>query len=212
MGYIIVFLHYAGLAIMAGIQRTRRIAAETLMGARRIRGFTLWDTVYYHDGHTWALPDAMGRIRVGLDDFAARLLGTIDRITLPAVGEVVRKGQSIIKVRCGANSAWAVSPIHGIVTGVNRSAGRDPTVITRDPYGKGWILKVEPVNSGIEALHSGEEAGEWLLQESEKLHRMLTTDLGMTMADGGVVARDLGTRLSDEQWTSVVRTFLKAGQ
>ncbi len=212
MGYIIILLHYLVLAAIAGLQRAWRIGSEHLLGAQKIRGFTLWDTIYYHDGHTWALPEMSGRVRVGMDDFAAKLLGTIDRISLPSIGEVLRKGQDVIKFKCGSHPAWAVCPIDGTVTSVNGTTGRDPSVITRDPYGRGWVFTLMPHDGGLKTLHKGEKAREWLLHETEKLHQMLASEMGVTMADGGGMAKNLSAKLSSEQWHEVMRTFLKAGK
>ena len=58
-----------------------------------VGGFELAEDFYYHDGHTWARTEHGGRIRVGLDDFAQKLIGNIAEVELPAIGQEVRQGE-----------------------------------------------------------------------------------------------------------------------
>jgi len=63
---------------------------------RYVSGFELPDNRRYHPGHTWALAESPNLVRVGLDDFAARLLGKMDHIVLPKRGQWVRQGQKLV--------------------------------------------------------------------------------------------------------------------
>ena len=57
-----------------------------------VGGFKVAANVAYHPGHTWAVPAGGGRFRVGLDDFAQKLLGNAAAIALPEVGTRLAKG------------------------------------------------------------------------------------------------------------------------
>lgn len=57
-----------------------------------VAGFALPDNLRSHPGHTWALEEGPKFVRLGLDDFAAKLIGRADRITLPQRGRWVRQG------------------------------------------------------------------------------------------------------------------------
>ena len=50
---------------------------------KEVGGIKVLDGFYYHEGHTWARPEHAGRVRVGLDDFARRLLGSLSRFRCP---------------------------------------------------------------------------------------------------------------------------------
>ena len=64
-----------------------------------VAGFDLPANRYYHRGHTWARIEYGGRVRVGLDDFALRLLGPADSIEMPKLGAAVRPAQPEIARR-----------------------------------------------------------------------------------------------------------------
>src|SRR3970282_985154 len=55
-----------------------------------VAGFALPENLRYHPGHTWALSESPNLVRVGMDDFAARLTGSVAKITLPQRGQWVR--------------------------------------------------------------------------------------------------------------------------
>src|SRR5215472_11810363 len=60
-----------------------------------VAGFQVQENVRYHVGHTWALSESTELVRVGMDDFASKLIGKIEGITLPQRGRWVRQGQKI---------------------------------------------------------------------------------------------------------------------
>ena len=58
-----------------------------------VGGFKLAPGASYHAGHTWAAKETQNIVRVGLDDFAVRLLGNFDHLDLPARGRWMRQGE-----------------------------------------------------------------------------------------------------------------------
>ena len=60
-----------------------------------VAGFEVPENVRYHAGHTWALSESSELVRVGIDDFASKLIGKIESIALPQRGRWVRQGQKI---------------------------------------------------------------------------------------------------------------------
>src|ERR1700739_83843 len=60
-----------------------------------VGGFEVPENLRYHPGHTWALSESPSLVRVGMDDFASKLTGKIERITLPQRGQWIRQGQKI---------------------------------------------------------------------------------------------------------------------
>src|SRR6516165_9398718 len=58
-----------------------------------VGGFHVPEKLRFHPGHTWALSESPSLVRIGLDEFASKLAGTIERITLPQRGQWIRQGQ-----------------------------------------------------------------------------------------------------------------------
>ena len=81
-------------------------------------------------------------MRVGADEFAAALLGKIEKIELPKPGTWVRQGQKVLSFYRDGVKTEMVSPTEGEVMEVNAEVLDNPAVLRQDPYGKGWLLSV----------------------------------------------------------------------
>ena len=132
-------------------QPAPRIAARTV--APRIpalvAGFEVPENLRYHAGHTWALGESSEMVRIGMDDFASKLVGKIESISLPQRGRWVRQGQKIWTILRDGKSVDMVSPIEGTVTDVNDAVARNPELARRDPYGDGWLVTVQAPDAKI---------------------------------------------------------------
>ena len=64
-----------------------------------VGGFEVPENLRYHPGHTWALSESPTLVRVGMDDFASKLTGKIERIALPQRGQWIRQGQKMCTIR-----------------------------------------------------------------------------------------------------------------
>src|SRR5512140_562940 len=80
-----------------------------------VGGFQVPENLRYHPGHTWALSESPSLVRVGMDDFASKLVGKIDEVTLPQRGQWVRQGQKIWSVLRNGVKVDMVSPIEGSI-------------------------------------------------------------------------------------------------
>ena len=109
---------------------------------------------YYTPGHTWINRQGAA-LQVGLDDLAQRVLVGAQAIVLPRPGEEVREGEVATLVACGNKHAEIASPVDGVVTAVNEAVCRDPSVMHRDPYVRGWLYAVTPNNSRYTRLPRG---------------------------------------------------------
>ncbi len=189
-----------------------RLQSETLPVPVRTEagGFELAEDFYYHDGHTWARPEYGGRVRVGLDDFARKLLGRLSRVELPNVGHPVAQGEAAFLVRRNGDMARVLAPVDGIVAHVNYELIQNPDLIQESPYEKGWLFIVEPtkLKKNLKALHYGEQARSFTLAEKDQLFEMADEELRLA-ADGGVPMEDIAAQLKDRSWSKVVSTFLR---
>ena len=86
-----------------------------------VGGFKVPESLRYHPGHTWALSESPNLVRVGLDDFATKINGTIEKINLPQRGQWIRQGQKVWTLRRDGTSVDMLSPIEDSVADTNEA-------------------------------------------------------------------------------------------
>ena len=106
---------------------------------------TFPEDLLYTDTHEW-LREEGGRVTIGVTDYAQSQLKDIVHVDLPEVGSEFRKGDSIGVVESVKTVADIYSPISGKVTEANFTLKDHPEFINEDPYGKGWLIKMEIPN------------------------------------------------------------------
>ncbi len=174
-----------------------------------VGGFKVPENLRYHPGHAWALSESPTLVRIGMDDFASRLVGKIERIALPQRGQWIRQGQKIWTLFRDGKSVDMFSPVEGEVTDINESAVRDPEAARTDPYGNGWLVAVHSPDAKINLrnLLSGALARAWMEQSAARLRAMLPATVGALAQDGGIAVEDTTAHLSDQDWAEVAREF-----
>jgi len=174
-----------------------------------VSGFKVPENVRYHTGHTWALSESRELVRVGLDDFASKLVGKIDSIALPQRGRWVRQGQKIWTIFRDGKSVDMVSPIEGTVTAINEAVIKDPELARKDPYGEGWLLTVQAPDSKINFrnLMGGTLARLWTESSALQLRNRMPMLAGALAQDGGEAVDDLTANMPGEDWATVTREF-----
>jgi glycine cleavage system H protein len=110
----------------------------------------------YTDSHEWVREEG-GRVLVGLTDYAQTQLRDVVYVELPAVGTEFKEGESTGVVESVKTVADIFSPISGKVIETNLALKNSPQFVNEDPYGKGWIMKMEVRDRGeLEGLLSSE--------------------------------------------------------
>ncbi|MFZ2224795.1 MAG: glycine cleavage system protein H [Candidatus Deferrimicrobium sp.] len=179
-------------------------------GMENVRGFRLHSEYYYHPKHLWVapFPGEEGEARVGIDDFAARLIGKVDRASVPAVGVPVKENGVCFLLHSGQRTVRLVSPADGVIKAVNPKVAADPSLLNDDPYTEGWIFSMHLKGDAVKGLYHETVARTWYESEVERLQRAFSSDLGMMATDGGEAHKDIGSRLNDAQWGKIVSQFL----
>ena len=174
-----------------------------------VGGFSVPENLRYHPGHTWALSESPNLVRIGMDDFATKLTGKIEIVTLPQRGQWVRQGQKIWSIVHNGITVDMVSPIEGSVADVNDAAAKDPTLIGKDPYGEGWMVTVQSpdAKTNFRNLLGGALARWWTEESSMRLQRLVPSALGALAQDGGGAIDDVAATLPEEQWVKITREF-----
>jgi glycine cleavage system H protein len=163
----------------------------------------------YTTAHTWVKKMWGRSVKVGLDDVARRILSGVSSVTLPPVGAKLRRGDLLVAVRCGERLVAIPSPVSGIVIQRNLALVSQPALFEHEPYGHGWMLRVETDERPDRDGRHGAESKHWLRKESLRLNHFLEARLGMAAADGGTLTAPPSALLSDEAWREAAETFLR---
>lgn len=174
-----------------------------------IEGFRTPATVRYHPGHGWALRERRNVIRVGLDEFAAKLAGSIERIELPKAGHWVRQGQKAIAVFRNGEKAELVSPVEGEVAEVNPDVMADPSLLRKDPYGRGWLMTVfaPDEETTLRNLMPAQLVAGWMRETVARFYAVQPQLAGRVAADGGLPVDDLCSAIPGSDWRTLTEEF-----
>jgi glycine cleavage system H protein len=108
-------------------------------GGRRMN---IPEDLLYTESHEWLRAEE-DRVTIGLTDYAQNQLKDIVYVELPEIGAEFKKEESIGVVESVKTVADVFSPVTGRVSDVNLALKDHPEYVNVDPYGKGWIIKME---------------------------------------------------------------------
>lgn len=178
----------------------------------RVRGFAVPADHYFDNGHTWARVESGGFIRIGVDDFAMRLLGQPDRLELPLTGKTLEKGRAGWGLQRNGNLADVCSPVNGVIVDVNHHIRNDPTGMKDSPYGDGWLFTVRTpdVKKAMSSLMIDQDSLSWMQAEVDHVESMVAEVAGPLAADGGYLADDLFGALPEIGWDALSQAVFKS--
>ncbi|WP_239256777.1 glycine cleavage system protein GcvH [Listeria ilorinensis] len=111
----------------------------------------------YTEEHEWVKEEG-GTYLIGITDFAQDQLGDIVFVELPEVGDTIEQGDSIGSIESVKTVSDFYAPITGKVVEINSELEDAPELLNSNPYDKGWLLKVEEVDSAqVAALLSADD-------------------------------------------------------
>jgi len=178
----------------------------------RALGMSIPQGYCFHPGHTWMVKESSETARIGLDAFAANVIGQIDRVEVIGENRWIRQGQKLMTIHSGETKVDLVSPVEGVLTGINRDAVEDPKTILRDPYEKGWIATIKapdlPVNQ--KNLVQGSMVAPWLQNNLTRLTAMVPQMAPAMAADGGLPASGLLARVEPDVRRKMLEEFFLA--
>ena len=110
------------------------------------------NSLKYTRSHEWVATDG-NTATVGITDFAVRQLTDLVHIELPKVGRSVREGESFGEVESVKAVSDLYAPIPGEILAVNEALPDDLSLLSDDPFGKGWVVKLKITDaSSLKAL------------------------------------------------------------
>lgn len=106
--------------------------------------------VFISNGHCWSAVNQDGTVKMGIDDFAKKLLGKVEKIELPNLGMAVAKDQTLFNVTADGKTFHFKSPLSGKVAKVNKELMEDLEALDITPYEKNWICTLDADNLDTE--------------------------------------------------------------
>ena len=121
----------------------------------------------YTSEHEWLRREDDGGVTIGVTDHAQAALGDLVYVELPEVGQDVQSGGDMAVVESVKAASDVYAPIDGTVVAVNEELANDPEKINADPYGDGWILKLQPTDGVDESALMSPDDYQALLDEED---------------------------------------------
>jgi glycine cleavage system H protein len=100
----------------------------------------------YTKEHEWLRKEEDGSITVGITDHAQTALGDLVYVELPEAGQDLEVGGEMAVVESVKAASDVYSPLTGSVVAVNEGLADDSEKINADPYGDGWIVRLQPAD------------------------------------------------------------------
>ena len=136
--FLLIDHFHSRKVVVQPVVETAKHQAPPRLAPSLVGGFQVPEKLRYHPGHTWALNESPSLVRVGMDEFASKLSGKVERITLPQRGQWIRQGQKI----------WT---LHRDGTSVDRfpqSKAVSPTSTKRQYAIQSWPARIRTVRAG----------------------------------------------------------------
>jgi len=151
--------------------------------------------IFYHRDHCWVNVENPEKVKIGIDNLLSQILAEVQVVILPQIGSFMGQGECYAHIIQDDYILPLISPLSGLIKTVNPRLKKEPTLITEDPGGEGWLIAMKPKNleSDLKSLIFGRKALSWYQREEKDL--IAQTDLllkhnplavGPTMQDGGV--------------------------
>jgi glycine cleavage system H protein len=121
----------------------------------------------YTKSHEWVRRLADGKVEIGISDHAQSALGDLVYVDLPDEGRIVQAGEACAVVESVKAASDVYSPLSGTVVASNAALASQPELINQEPYGAGWLIRVEPKSpAAAAALLDAKEYSNYLVEEA----------------------------------------------
>ncbi len=138
--------------------------------------------------HVWVSIEQSGEVRVGLDEFAHRVLGLAADAEMPAPNQAIHRGDGLFQLVRGDKTLTFTSPVSGKVTGVNVDLPENLDLAALKPFETGWVCTIRPskLSSEISSLRIGVDALGWYTDQIKAMR----AKTGEAIGQGDEVSED----------------------
>lgn len=175
--------------------------------------FSIPGGVFIARNHTWVSMNQEGIAKVGIDDFALKLIGKIDSLELPNLGMTIKAGQPLFTIKQGNRTVTFSSPVSGKVAQINTLLQNNIDALDITPYERNWVcaLDAENLDNEIKEMTIGKSAVAFFQDDIEKFKVMFMDLLKSEKKsdeylEDGLFIGQLGD-LSDVNWNKIIAEF-----
>jgi glycine cleavage system H protein len=122
----------------------------------------------YTKSHEWVRAAQNGAVEIGITEHAQSALGDLVFVEVPEVGRAVNAGEASAVVESVKAASDVYSPVSGKVIASNGALATQPELLNQDPYGAGWMFRVQttsPIDDA--ALMSAADYANYLANEAK---------------------------------------------
>jgi glycine cleavage system H lipoate-binding protein len=126
---------------------------------------------FLSSGHAWVRIEPEGQVRIGIDDFMRKALGTVTEVLLPERGKTVKQGETLFTLKSAAGAVHVAAPLSGRIEHDNAGLKSDPSELIHSPYDRGWVCLLTPSDLALElaSLKIGKPVIDWYHEEITRL-------------------------------------------
>lgn len=175
--------------------------------------FSIPGGVFIAKNHTWVSMNQEGIAKVGIDDFAQKLIGKITSLELPNLGMNVKAGQPLFTIKQGNRSVTFTSPVSGKVSQINTLLKDNLEALDVTPYERNWVcaLDAENLDNEIKEMKIGKSAVAFFQEDIEKfktffMELLKSEKKSDEYLEEGLFIGQLG-KLSDVNWNKIIAEF-----
>ncbi len=143
--------------------------------------------VFISENHCWLILNEDGTVNLGIDDFAVKIIGSIDSIVMPETGLSLKKDLKLFIVKQGQREIIFKSPLSGRVIEVNKLINSELDSLNITPYDKNWICRLQPddLDLVLPGLKIGKSAVSFYHEEINRLLNLKKNILTITESKPG---------------------------
>ncbi len=178
--------------------------------------FSIPGGVFISNSHAWVNMNQEGMAKVGMDDFAKKLIGKVDAVDFPNLGMSVKAGQPLFTIRQGNKKVSFNSPVSGVVKSINTILREDLEPLDITPYERNWFCAIDTdnIDNEIKELHIGKSAVA-LYQKDIEHFKSVMKEIVRAEKKGDEYVNEnelyIGQleKLSDINWEKIVSEFFR---
>ncbi len=175
--------------------------------------FAIPGGVFIAKNHTWVSMNQAGIAKIGIDDFAKKLIGRVYSVELPNLGMNINAGQPLFTIKQGNRSITFNSPVSGKVSQINTILKDNVDALDVTPYERNWVcaLDAENLDNEIKEMHIGKSAVTFFQEEIGKFKNMFTDMMKSEKKNDEYLEDGLFIgqleKLSDVSWNKIIAEF-----
>ncbi len=175
--------------------------------------------IFYSKNHTWTYLEPEGYAKTGIDDLLVHLTGPVKIKQTLNPGDKINVGDKIAEIYQDEKMLEITSTLSGEVAFINEQLISQPELLNRDPYNKGWFIKIKP-NNWIEETKEyilADSAPKWFQNEIERFKDFIAFSLKknnpssseVVLQEGGELIDFPLAGLSTDIWNDFQKSYLK---